>query len=267
MPKSESKTEQHPAALISFAGHNAIGCAVKMDNSIGMDPSDSEETPLSLITIHSDDYPDADIQRFPPLLTPGKAQLRESIGGSFVVLTIIAFFIGITHMITLRRGHHLPYYAPAAVLFVLYSLAVAAITLLVGIMRSDGGAIPRTPKNCYPLPLEVAERLRAGLSMDGLPNVQDGGRTFCIRCLVWRGKGAHHCSTCQRCVPLFDHHCGVFGRCIAGEVCACIQKTDRGLKFVMPLGNMWQFVLIICVGGVASLVSYGFMFLSLIYYK
>ena len=37
-------------------------------------------------------------------------------------------------------------------------------------------------------------------STNGLKNFQstDTLRSFCVRCLVWRGEQAHHCSLCQR---------------------------------------------------------------------
>lgn len=101
----------------------------------------------------------------------------------------------------------------------IYTEAAVAIFCLLGLMWGDPGTIKRSPETCFPQPELVAERLRNGQSLDGVGNVQADGRTFCIRCLVWRPDvgDTHHCNTCQRCVADFDHHCGVFGRCIAGE--------------------------------------------------
>ena len=72
-----------------------------------------------------------------------------------------------------------------------------------------------TPETCLPVPPEVAERLRAGAPVpETLRNINsdDGTRTYCVRCFVWRpaglqGRGRpHHCRVCQRCVLHFDHH-------------------------------------------------------------
>lgn len=77
-------------------------------------------------------------------------------------------------------------------------------------MWGDPGTIKRSPETCFPQPELVKERLRNGLTLDGVGNLSEDGRTFCIRCLVWRPDDVetHHCNTCQRCVTDFDHHCG-----------------------------------------------------------
>ena len=94
---------------------------------------------------------------------------------------------------------------------------LGALVALLGLMLSDPGVIRRSPQTCYPVPADVAERLR-----DGKPrperNVAEGDRSYCVRCLVWRSSthGAcclargttlhpHHCSSCRRCVADFDH--------------------------------------------------------------
>ena len=95
-------------------------------------------------------------------------------------------------------------------MFAIYAEAVTAIICLLGLMWGDPGVVKRSPQNCFPLPAMVADRLRNGRPLDGVGNVHEDGRVFCIRCLVWRPDDTetHHCATCQRCVRDFDHHCG-----------------------------------------------------------
>ncbi|CAJ1407812.1 unnamed protein product [Effrenium voratum] len=128
----------------------------------------------------------------------------------------------------------------------IYAEAAIAVVCLLYLLFGDPGVIKRSPETCFPLPQEVATRLRRGEALEGVENIQEGDSTFCVRCLVWRptkqrswlaeaagGKmppwlrrclpclrdgRCHHCRTCGRCVRFFDHHCGVFGRCIAGTL-------------------------------------------------
>jgi len=198
------------------------------------------------------------IARLPPMPSPDYAtRTAESACGTTVVLGLIAAAVG--GMVGIQwdaQGAH-----KVAFLVVIGLEALIAIACLLGILCGDPGIIGRSPETVFPLPKEVEEKLRAGEPLDDLKNNIEGtdGRSFCVRCLVWRPAPSdslsidmeacvpcstptkvHHCSVCGRCVVHFDHHCGVFGRCIAGRPFS----FGRG-------GNMGYFSTLISMAGVA----------------
>ena len=109
-------------------------------------------------------------------------------------------------------------------------------------MGADPGIITRSQESCFEMPGQVEECIRAERweELRKLENVQseDGERSYCVRCLVWRPRRSHHCRTCGHCVREFDHHCGFYGRCVAGG-----SHTD---------GNMLYFHVPFVAGTVAT---------------
>jgi hypothetical protein len=73
--------------------------------------------------------------------------------------------------------------------------AALAILSLRQVLHSDAGVIRRSAQTCFPVPSEIAARIRAGESLAGLPNPRQGDRSYCVRCCFWRPSTAHHCST------------------------------------------------------------------------
>lgn len=180
----------------------------------------------------------ASVKALPPLPTPKHWERRSEACCGFAVVAGITFiFVSVTHMTVWTVDERSTVGSRICLLLVYLEAAVAALCF-GGLMFGDPGVIERSPATCFPMPEEVAVRVRANQSLDDLSNITRDGRTFCVRCLVWRpeGKATHHCDACQRCVTDFDHHCGVFGRCIAGE----------GFK-----GNMGYFKTIIAMAGAA----------------
>jgi hypothetical protein len=204
----------------------------------------------------------------PPLPEPNLPLMRRQMaGGASFVLLVGVLIISITQGVTLTIGE-LPPAAWWTVLVVTYTEALIALLCLAGLVYGDPGVVQRTPENCFPLPPEVEYALQNPEAYEDLPpqTIQmANGDIFCTRCMVWRRKqlpqngpatttssnasSSHrlcctptrviHCYICNRCVRDFDHHCVVFGRCIAG---------------VGITGNMKYFMTLLVVGGTAGLI-------------
>ena len=166
-----------------------------------------------------------DVASLPPLPTPVYSEMRaEAACGCTLVLGIVGVLVGSTHA-SLAPNMELNETTRQIGLFLIYGEACVAIVCLLGLMWGDPGTVKRTKETCFPLPEAIAERLHNGQSLEGMSNIFEGDRIYCVRCLVWRpdepppgcvdcnegdmSEGTHHCATCNRCVTDFDHHCGV----------------------------------------------------------
>jgi len=205
---------------------------------------------------------DGEVFILPPLPMPDYwLRRQESTTGCGLVVVMVAMCITATEFGVRQMSSSMP----EAVLFagrsVVFAAAAFAFYCLCGLMFADPGTLLRTERTCLPVPSTVAEKLRAREPPPYLvDNITNDKHVYCVRCLMWRVPNPpceedfctrvdccskevnriHHCSTCQRCVEHFDHHCGVFGRCIAG----------RGVG-----GNMGYFKGIIAACNVGSVVS------------
>jgi hypothetical protein len=204
---------------------------------------------------------DNHISKLPPLPSPQFAARRqETRVGVTVVLGISLACIGVTHGIALEAIGGIEKHSPAwwTFLIMVYSEAGIALLCLLGLMWADPGVVKRSPENSFPIPIQCEAWIQAHIMIDGKPEAAEPppehyigssdpstpGDSYCVRCLVWRrfkhSTKYFHCSVCQRCVAEFDHHCNVFGRCIAGTPCT---------------GNYKFFTLIIIMGVVGNFTA------------
>ena len=157
----------------------------------------------------------------PPLPKPNLSEMRsQALCGNLLVLSLITIFCGLTNAIALWGPSAHTGAAWWVVFVAIWGQTAIALVCLLAIMWADPGTVRRSEATCFPVPDAVAEKLRRGESLATIGNITRDGRTYCVRCLVWRpndggrsgGRAGssltHHCQTCNRCVTEFDHHCG-----------------------------------------------------------
>jgi len=160
----------------------------------------------------------------PPLPERSLIYYTQPLAGIAVVALASGTCMKATHDFPVGSGE-----TPWQFTLVCFFSGVAFFCLYVLLRDETSDEIRRSKATCYPIPPDVASRLRSPDYPTLLPmpskNIQgpSGSTTlysYCVRCYVWRPPPrfseslSHHCSVCQRCYTGFDHHCGIIGRCI-----------------------------------------------------
>lgn len=210
-----------------------------------------------------------DWKLLPPLPTPTDRKQKEfqrgaaTIGGSAFICIVLVHGSFSLWSGEIQRNSD----TWLAFIVAVYAVATLELLFLFAMYYVDPGVVKRSSLTCYPIPAQVQPYIRSYIQQQqeqhqseqteyplethlvppfaelyiqsGEANERGGetGELYCVRCLIWRrGKRKYfHCTTCQQCVDNYDHHCGVFGRCIAGR---------------LPCqGNLPFFYLIILTGG------------------
>jgi len=246
----------NPVSASETDGEETNGAdSSKMSNALyatvdGQGNEDETVVAVSLLDGVTQQLP---LSQLPPLPSPRlSVQRQESLMGNGGVTFIVGMVIGMTYLVTIGwLGGSSKQWIDNAATTRLWCLAAAAMICLLGIFFADPGTIKRSEATCLPIPSKVQEQLQSlepGVGVTDMENINgEDGRTFCTRCLVWRPhrRNIHHCRVCNRCVMEFDHHCGFFGRCIAGNICP-------------PRGNLPFFYAILAVGFAAEAIAFIF---------
>ena len=101
---------------------------------------------------------------------------------------------------------------------------------------TDPGFIPRRQYFDYKLVNRTAEECQAitkSMLVDGAEMVVEGTKpstntVFCNTCHIWRPRRASHCSHCNVCVEVLDHHCPFVGTCV-GKCISHLRQKELSL--------------------------------------
>lgn len=103
---------------------------------------------------------------------------------------------------------------PVGVAHLVWFQTICALVLAshLGASLADPGVVARAAdaELLTQFTLELAELEKTASDLE----VRKFKRAFCKRCRVPKPPGAHHCSTCNRCVHAMDHHCPWINNCV-----------------------------------------------------
>ena len=119
----------------------------------------------------------------PPLPTPSSDKHWQAAWGCALVGSIVVTCVVITELSVRWSDDHFSHIWIAR--WLVLAESVAAFGFHAGLLfGGQGCVVRRTDDTCFPLPPEVATRLRDGAPLRDLANVEEGGATFCVRCPV-----------------------------------------------------------------------------------
>ncbi|CAK0845259.1 unnamed protein product, partial [Prorocentrum cordatum] len=156
--------------------------------SLQVDPEDAARSASSRIPI----------AEFPRLPDRGQGFWSEPWFGACIVSVLSAVLVSITHAVNSSRiseaGPEDDTTLTKTLLGLIWAEAVTAVLATLYIVFAGAGVIKRSPDTCYPMPVEVEERLRRRETTEGMENIKGNSQrglpdgTYCVRCLVWRQK-------------------------------------------------------------------------------
>ena len=134
-----------------------------------------------------------------PIQKVERSPLTLIFGVCFNLTTVLIYYIGLNEKhhgvpdVLLEGTHTALVYTSIGLLIVCVPLFVLTVFLQPGYLR---------PYYDFTKLVEVA--LEIGLHLDN----------FCSRCEVIKSETSFHCTICNRCVELFDHHCPFVNNCL-----------------------------------------------------
>ena len=141
-------------------------------------------------------------------------------GVSFNLTTVLIYYVWLNekysgnYKILMTDMHYVLYWTALALLFVCAPLFILTASLEPGYLRP-----------IYDFTKLIDTALEIGLHLDN----------FCSYCEVIKSETSFHCTICNKCVEMFDHHCPFINNCLG----------NRNYKYFLAFTFLYSFCLLL----------------------